>query len=281
MHFPMFLRPAVSDASQLELAVLNLVLNARDAMPQGGLITISARQESLAAGNVVDLPAGEYVCLAVTDAGEGMDAETLARAAEPFFTTKGAGRGTGLGLSMVHGIAEQSGGRLRLQSEKGNGTTAEIWLPAAPEARVPAAVAPPRESIAPAAPMVILVVDDDRLVLLNTSAMLEELGHRPIEATSAAQALQILRGGTPVDLLITDQIMPGMKGIELVAAVREEWPELRTILATGYAELPAEAQLDVPRLSKPFQQAELARVIARAVEGQRGTVLKLAERRSR
>ena len=258
-RFPMRLDWVLVDANQLELALLNLVVNARDAMPDGGTITISARTGD--ASNV-KAPSGSYVCVSVTDTGQGMDEATLARAVEPFFTTKGVGKGTGLGLSMVHGLAEQCGGRLVLTSEEGRGTTAELWLPIA-EVENPCVV-PDRASEnsgQSAHALRIMVVDDDSLVLTNTAAMLEDLGHAVIEATSGEQALRILRRSGAVDLLITDQMMPGIRGTQLIEAIRSEWPDLKVILATGYAELPSSSD-DVPRLNKPFMQQDLARAIA-------------------
>ena len=258
-RFPMRLDWVLVDANQLELALLNLVVNARDAMPDGGTITISARTGD--ASNV-KAPSGSYVCVSVTDTGQGMDEATLARAVEPFFTTKGVGKGTGLGLSMVHGLAEQCGGRLVLTSEEGRGTTAELWLPIA-EVENPCVV-PDRASEnsgQSAHALRIMVVDDDSLVLTNTAAMLEDLGHAVIEATSGEQALRILRRSGAVDLLITDQMMPGIRGTQLIEAIRSEWPDLKVILTTGYAELPSSSD-DVPRLNKPFMQQDLARAIA-------------------
>jgi CheY-like chemotaxis protein len=241
------------------LALLNLVVNARDAMPDGGTITISARSGD--ASNV-KAASGSFVCVSVTDTGHGMDEATLARAVEPFFTTKGVGKGTGLGLSMVHGLAEQCGARLVLASQKGRGTTAELWLPIA-EVESPHVVSDraSEDSGQSARALRIMVVDDDSLVLSNTAAMLEDLGHAVIEATSGEQALRILRRSGAVDLLITDQMMPGIRGTQLIEAVRSEWPDLRVILATGYAETPSGSD-DVPRLNKPFMQQDLARAIA-------------------
>jgi PAS domain S-box-containing protein len=253
------------DPNQLELALLNLVVNARDAMPNGGTVVISAREAAGDAARETGLPGGEYVCLSVADTGEGMDADTLARAAEPFFTTKGVGRGTGLGLSMVHGFAEQSGGRLRLQSVPGAGTTAEIWLrTAAPEVRTEQGVAP-AEAFAGGGPLTVLVVDDDPLVLMNTAATLEDLGHAVIEASSGQQALRVLRRASKVDVVITDQVMPGMAGTELAAAIKTEWPDLPVILTTGFAELPPDLDPTLPRLPKPFQQDALARALTEAL----------------
>jgi CheY-like chemotaxis protein len=264
-RFPMRLDPVLVDANQLELALLNLVVNARDAMPDGGTITISARTGD--ASNV-KAASGSFVCVSVTDTGQGMDEATLARAVEPFFTTKGVGKGTGLGLSMVHGLAEQSGGRLVLQSRLGEGTTAEIWLPAAkvesgtaPEQRAGEATVKGRS-----APGLTVLVDDDSLVLMNTAAMLDDLGHEVIEATSGEQALRALRRSQGADLVITDQLMPGMTGTQLMAAIRSEWPHLPVILATGYADLPEGADPEMPRLSKPFMQNDLAGAIAASIE---------------
>ena len=255
-RFPLRLSPAVGDPNQLELAILNLVLNARDAMPKGGTIKLSASEATLAADNQLELPPGDYVCLEVTDTGEGMDEETLARATEPFFTTKGVGRGTGLGLSMVHGVAEQSGGRLLLKSAKRQGTTAEIWLRASAEMPEAAEKKQSAERLpAQTRSLSVLVVDDDQLVLRNTSAMLEDLGHQSIEASSGTQALRILRRPTPVDLVLTDQVMPGMTGLDLITRIKGEWPLISVLLASGYAEFPEGGDVDVPRLAKPFSPA--------------------------
>ncbi|TDH64358.1 response regulator [Dankookia rubra] len=263
--FPPGLPPVFADANQLELAVLNLAANARDAMPGGGEIVISAAGREVLAGEVSGLPAGAYVVLSVTDAGEGMDEATLAQAMEPFFTTKGVGKGTGLGLPMVHGLAAQSGGRFLLRSTLGVGTVAELWLPqaaapAAQRARVAAAPAPARRGT-------LLLVDDDPLVLASTAAMLEDLGHSVVEAASAAEALDRLRGGLAADLVITDYAMPGMTGLELAEALRRLRPGLPVLLATGYAELQGEVPHGLPRLDKPFEQAALARATDACLSG--------------
>ncbi|WP_236960638.1 PAS domain S-box protein [Methylobacterium durans] len=205
-HFPPELPVVRVDANQLELALINLTVNARDAMPNGGTIALTAREEHAGPEAADALRPGNYVCLSVNDTGEGMDPATLVRAREPFFTTKGVGKGTGLGLSMVHGLAEQSGGRLVLSSEKGKGTTAEIWLPLAEEA---ASAARPADTTAEAVasafkPLRVLVVDDDALVLANTAEMLEDLGHTVVQAASGREALSALRHGRDVNLIITD-----------------------------------------------------------------------------
>jgi CheY-like chemotaxis protein len=259
-QFPLGLPQVNADENQLELALLNLSVNARDAMRDGGPLLISAREQSVGPGHETRLPAGQYVCLAVTDQGEGMSEETLSRATEPFFTTKGVGKGTGLGLSMVHGMSEQMGGRLLLKSRKGHGTTAEVWLPTATADPVKAKSKAVGEAVRGRS-LNVLAVDDDALVLFNTVAMLEDLGHRALQASSGAAALEILRH-SPVDLIITDQAMPTMTGTQLIEAVKSEWPQVRAILATGYAELPDDGQVDVPKLNKPFTEQELAWVLA-------------------
>jgi PAS domain S-box-containing protein len=258
--FPLSLNQVMVDESQIELALLNLCVNARDAMPDSGTILISAREESVVQGADTGLAPGQYVCLSITDSGEGMDEETLARATEPFFTTKGVGKGTGLGLSMVHGMTEQMGGRLVLKSSKAAGTTAEMWLPMATatsdlahEQDVPV------QQTTEAAPLRILAVDDDALVLLNTAAMLEELGHSVEEAHSAAAALDLLKE-QPFDLVITDHAMPKMTGLQLSDAIKDKWPNIAVIIATGYAELPGAREMKI--LSKPFTEHELASAIA-------------------
>ena len=261
-EFPAGLWPAHVDANQLELALLNLALNARDAMPEGGRLRFGARNATLAAGADDGLAAGDYVCLTVTDVGTGMDEATLARAIDPFFTTKGVGKGTGLGLSMVQGVAAQSKGALRLSSRPGDGTTAELWLPRAkglPATIALPAAAPPQQL----RPCTILLVDDDALISMATSEMLKDLGHRVIEAPSGSKALEILRTGTAVDVVITDQAMPGMTGTQLAAEIRAAWPGLPVIIATGYAELPEDRDRKLPRLDKPYGQDDLAAAIDR------------------
>ena len=267
--FPADLAMAAADPNQLETAVLNLAVNARDAMPEGGVLRIGARNESIARGHRSGLPDGDYIRLSVADNGSGMDAKTLAQATEPFFTTKGVGKGTGLGLSMVHGMAEQLGGRLQLHSRPGDGTTVEIWLPVAAAAAAAEPVQLPVEvktEVAEAPrPLTVLAVDDDALVLMNTTALLEDLGHRVIEASSAREALAILQGDDEIDLLITDHAMPQMTGAQLITEVAARWPELPVILATGYADLPAGARAGVLRLNKPFWQADLEKTVVAAM----------------
>jgi signal transduction histidine kinase len=253
------------DPNQLELAVLNLALNGRDAMPQGGRLTIGARRDKIEAGNVQGLAPSEYVCIVVTDGGTGMDETTLKRAAEPFFTTKGVGKGTGLGLSMVHGLAAQSGGTVRLSSRVGVGTTVELWLPVADCAEAHAAPPANPEGVARVAPCRVLLVDDDVEVTTATVAMLEQLGHRVLVASSAMTALEMLDRAQPVDLVITDHAMPGMTGSELANRIRASRPELPIILATGYADVPSSNDHEMPRLDKPYRLDNLSSAIASAV----------------
>jgi len=259
------LPPTRVDPNQLELALLNLALNARDAMPLGGRLTISAHRERIGAGDVPGLQPGDYVCIAERDTGEGMDEVTLKRATEPFFTTKGAGRGTGLGLSMVDGLVAQSGGAMRITSQQGVGSTVELWLPVAETEAIerPRPVAPQR--VQESRCCRVLVIDDDPIVLAGTAAMLEDLGHTATEVDSAEQGLKILQSDASIDLVITDHAMPGMTGTELAKRIRRKWPELPVIIATGYAELPGELDPSVPRLSKPYRQQDLAAVVAQLV----------------
>jgi PAS domain S-box-containing protein len=265
LDLPEALPAAMADANQLELALLNLVVNARDAMPRGGAIRVSAREaEAPSVGAPAGLVPGRYLVLAVHDRGEGMDVATLSRATEPFFTTKGPGRGSGLGLSMVQGLAQQSGGGLALRSVPGEGTEAAVWLPRATE---PAA-AEPRPVRAVEAPPAegscrVLVVDDDPLVAQGTAMMLEDLGHRPVAATTAGEALARLAEDPGIELVLTDHAMPGMTGMELAERLRRDRPELPVALATGYADLPSGVAPWLPRLSKPYGQGELAALVAR------------------
>jgi signal transduction histidine kinase len=260
--------PAIrADANQLEAALLNLAVNARDAMDGAGTLVIATDEAWVQQGHAMLAP-GRYVRLSVSDSGAGMDEAMLKRATEPFFTTKGVGKGTGLGLSMVHGLSEQLGGALILRSRVDEGTTAEIWLPAAPEHGAAAPREPLREPVAarcaPEAALSILAVDDDDLVRTTTVDMLEALGYQVIPARSGHEALQVLEAMC-VDLVITDHAMPQMTGTQLAERIRERWPDLPMIMATGYAELPAGPQLEIPRLAKPYSQATLAEAVKRTV----------------
>jgi PAS domain S-box-containing protein len=264
-RFPRGLPLVRSDVNQLETALLNLAVNARDAMPDGGVVTISGRTETVPEGDP-SLVAGDYVVLAVRDTGAGMDEATLARAAEPFFTTKGVGKGTGLGLSMVHGMALQSGGQLKLKSPPGDGATIEIWLPQAGPA--------PHEAGDEARDdqLVILAVDDDPLVLTNTAALLEDLGHHVIQASSGADALEALKRYPDLDLMVTDHAMPGMTGLQLKEEALALRPDLPVLLVTGFADLPGEISAETPRLLKPFTQDELVEAVCSVLANPRQEV---------
>jgi PAS domain S-box-containing protein len=250
------LPPAMADPNQLEMALLNLAVNARDAMPDGGTLRISASAERIGTGHPSHVRAGRYIRLSVADTGSGMDEATLARAVEPFFSTKGIGKGTGLGLSMVHGLASQLGGALTIRSRPGLGTNVELWLPESTAAPQPAE--PLSEPATSAARQgTALLVDDEELVRLSTADMLNDLGYRVIEAASAEDALRLLHAGERFDLLVTDHLMPGMNGTDLARAIRTLRPRVPVLLVSGYAEtegIPA----DLPRLTKPFRKDELA-----------------------
>lgn len=254
LDIPDDLPPARIDANQLELAILNLAINARDAMQDGGSIDIRIRRHRANDGDVALKP-GDYLKVSLIDNGGGMSAETLTKAIEPFFSTKPVGKGTGLGLSMVHGLAVQLGGTLELSSLIGSGTTATLVLPVTTTAPEAIGIMDPVRRAARSA--IILFVDDDPLIAMSTMEMLEDLGHQVIAANSGRHALDILNSAQPLDLMMTDHVMPGMTGIELAAASRAVRPSLPILLATGYAELPEGAQLDLPRLAKPYHQDQL------------------------
>lgn len=263
-HFPLSLPQVRTDANQLANAVINLAINARDAMPRGGSLVIGAdvRRDARAANP--DLKSADCVRLYIRDEGEGMDDEVLANALTPFFTTKGIGKGTGLGLPMVQGLMAQSGGKLVLHSQKDRGTTAELWIPIAVRGSMPAEETAAADAETQSAkPLTILAVDDDPLVLMNTVIMLEDMGHKVEEADSGQRALSIM-AEKPVDMVITDHAMPKMTGTDLAAAIKQRWPTVPVVLATGYAEGPPGGGADIPRLSKPFTERQLADAVSKA-----------------
>jgi PAS domain S-box-containing protein len=253
------LPPAKADPNQLEMALLNLGVNARDAMPDGGTLRISATRESVRSPRGA-LKRGHYVRLSVADTGVGMDEATLARAVEPFFSTKGIGKGTGLGLSMAHGLAAQLGGALTIQSRQGVGTNIELWLPIS-------TTLPGHDEIftAPAqlgkARGLALLVDDEEVVRESTADMLEEFGYQVRQADSGEGALALVARGLAPDLLVTDHLMPGMTGVDLARTLRETLPDLPVLIVSGYAEAEGIAP-DLPRLTKPFRSAELEASLA-------------------
>jgi PAS domain S-box-containing protein len=256
---PSDLPSASVDANQLEMAVLNLAVNARDAMTDGGTLRITARRESVRGPHRSNLRTGHYICLSVADTGAGMDAATLARAVEPFFTTKGVGKGTGLGLSMVHGLASQLGGAITIQSQPGLGTNVELWLPQS-GTNVDEGTQLEDEAATYFGGRTALLVDDEELVRMSTADMLSDLGYTVIEAVSGEEAMRLVGTETHFDILVTDHLMPGMTGTDLIQAVRSVRPGTPVLLVSGYAE---NAAIDpsIPRLAKPFRRDELASLL--------------------
>lgn len=252
------LPPALADANQLEMALLNLGVNARDAMPDGGTLRITAKAEAVEEGS--DVAAGKYIRLSVADTGIGMDEETVKRSVEPFFSTKGIGKGTGLGLSMVHGLAQQLGGRMLIQSKPGIGTNVELWLP---ETNTLAAkpTTTNQKTVSSRGVGTALLVDDEDLVRMSTADMLNDLGYHVVAASSAEHALNLLQEGLVIDLLISDHLMPGMNGTELARSVQTELPAVKILIISGYADATGIA-VDMPRLTKPFRKDELAAALA-------------------
>ncbi len=256
---------AKADPNQLEMAILNLSVNARDAMTQGGTLRISASTERVPPGHRSKLLPGNYVRISVADTGTGMDDAVLRRAVEPFFSTKGIGKGTGLGLSMVHGVATQLGGALNIASTPGMGTNVELWLPVSDV--LPTIASPEAEAGAIlVAAGTVLLVDDEDIVRMSTADMLSELGFDVHEAASGEDALKALDDGLQVDLLVTDHLMPGMTGVDLANAFRLRVPRAPVLITSGFADTEGLAA-DLPRLTKPFRQTELAESIAQLMTG--------------
>jgi len=255
---PADLPPAHVDGHALELALMNLAVNARDAMPEGGRLSIRlADAPPGAAGRPKGLPAGRFLRITVADTGHGMDAATLARAIEPFFSTKQPGQGTGLGLSMVHGLAHQSGGALTIESAPGQGTVATLWLPVSDA--LPLAEAARAEAEPAGGSGAVLVVDDEPLVLESTAAMLEALGYLPVAAASGEAALAALEARPDLVAVLTDHAMPGITGAVLAERIAARRPGLPVLLATGHAGALGEVGAGMAgRLSKPYGLAQLA-----------------------
>jgi signal transduction histidine kinase/CheY-like chemotaxis protein len=253
------LPPALADSNQLEMALLNLCVNARDAMPEGGDLIVAATAETDPRQPEIDLAPGNYVRLSITDTGTGMDAATIKRAIEPFYSTKGIGKGTGLGLSMVHGLASQLNGDLAISSTPGAGTRIDLWLPVSqmPASGPDAMAETPRFDFHGR----VLVVDDEDTVRTTTCSMLAELGIEAVEVATAREAQAVLRKDCAFDLVLTDHLMPGVTGAELARTIRATWACLPVLLVSGYAETQS-IDIDIPRLTKPFRQAELARALA-------------------
>lgn len=270
---------ATADPNQLELAILNLCVNARDAMPTGGVLTIVTERVALGPASPHRLSPGLYVRLSVIDAGIGMSPETLARAVEPFFSTKETGRGTGLGLSMVHGLAAQLGGAFSLTSAQGEGTRCDLYLPVA-DARdlaLPKAVDKPLRAAGRA--LDILLIDDEEIVRIATAEMIRDLGHRVVEAASGAEGLARLNGGLAVDAVISDYKMPRMNGAQLAQRVAEIRPGTAILIISGYTGTSDDLPRDLPRLAKPFNQADIAHALAALMGAEDENVVRLRGRR--
>jgi signal transduction histidine kinase/ActR/RegA family two-component response regulator len=263
LHCEPNLPPGFADPNQLELAILNLCVNARDAMPNGGELSILAEGVAVGPVSTPRLKPGFYVRISVIDAGSGMDAATLARAIEPFYSTKETGRGTGLGLSMVHGLAAQLGGGFHLTSELGEGTRVDLYLPVAANAapaETPTTIAGAPERLD--RKLRLVLVDDEDLVRAATAEMIRDLGHEIVEASSGLEGLGIVESDPAIDAVVTDYMMPAMSGGELARHLREIRPDLPVLLITGYTGAKADV-MNLPRLEKPFGQAELASALAR------------------
>jgi len=252
---------ALADPNQLEMALLNLSVNARDAMPNGGTLRITASCETLGRTHSTRLPPGDYIRLSVGDTGCGMDKTTIERAIEPFFSTKGLGQGTGLGLSMVHGLASQLGGALTISSQVNIGTNIDLWLPVTSEKTEPQAHLKAVDSVTHSGRA--LLVDDEELVRASTANMLSDLGYQVTEAASAAEAMMLVDAGSEFELLVTDYLMPGANGAELARQMQTIRPGMPVLVISGYADAEGIAP-DLPRLTKPFRQDELAAMITAA-----------------
>jgi CheY-like chemotaxis protein len=272
------LPPAMIDPNQLELAILNLTVNARDAMPDGGPLTILAEEVAIGPGSDPRLTPGLYVRLSVIDAGCGMDQQTLTRAIEPFFSTKEFGRGTGLGLSMVHGLAAQLGGAFAITSEPGEGTRVDLYLPVSADAAAPEPKLLNEPVAAIGRELTILLVDDEEIVRTATAEMIRDLGHRVIEASGGVEALDRLDDGIAIDAVVTDYMMPGMNGGALARRIADSYREVRVLLITGYTG-PAEDVLHLPRLAKPFGQAEIAAALSNLFAEDDGKIIRLPKRK--
>lgn len=259
--------PVFADRAQMESALLNLALNARDAMPDGGTLTIEVANVQLDNADLQP-PPGSYTALAVIDTGTGMPKEVIDRAFEPFFTTKGQGKGTGLGLSMVYGFVKQSNGHATIDSLVGEGTTVRLYLPRTDTA-VEKEERLAEERSLTIKPCTILVVEDNVSVRGMTVARLEELGHHVLDVDGAASALELLSGPTAIDILFTDVVMPGgMNGLDLAARALELRPELGVVFASGYsASFHTTNGLVGELLQKPYRDEDLVRAISRARKG--------------
>lgn len=251
-----------ADKSQLELALVNLIINARDAMPGGGRIEVSIHDISAReATDELDLSPGRYSCIRVRDQGQGIPDELISRVTEPFFTTKEAGKGTGLGLSMVSGFVQQSGGKMRIASRAGKGATIELFLPSTGQPEMIEKVSQAVEQRPIAGTKAVLLVDDDDAVRSVLGEQLREIGFEVDEAADGNSAIERLNGSTYYDVLLTDFAMPGINGLETIRTAIRQQPSLQPLLMTGYAdeEAVADARSSVPIIRKPIDLDELVR----------------------
>jgi CheY-like chemotaxis protein/anti-sigma regulatory factor (Ser/Thr protein kinase) len=251
---------AKADRNQLEMAILNLAVNARDAMDGSGQLTISAAANPVEPEHPAGLRPGLYIRLCVSDTGKGMDEATRIRAVEPFFSTKGVGKGTGLGLSMAYGLASQLGGALTIESEPGAGAHVAIWLPQSVEPLASDDSCHTRGDSKDETG-VVLLVDDDTQSRTVIAEMLTELGFQVHQASAPEAALSAIRAGLNPDILVTDHLMPGMTGLELASTVRAIIPDAHTLVISGFAEVES---IDASEhwLAKPFVQRDLAKALA-------------------
>ena len=258
--------PVEVDIAELELALVNVAVNARDAMPGGGGITLSARNVTLKKSDGVDQLEGDFVALAMTDTGVGIAPDVLPRIFEPFFTTKAIGKGTGLGLSQVYGFSHQSGGTVVATSAVGSGTAITIYLPRKHAALAKAAEAPAAQAMVPGQGT-ILVVEDNAEVAAVTASLVEQLGYQTLRAENAADALNRLQRGDKIDLVFSDVVMPGgMNGMALAQAIGNRYPQIPVLLTSGYSDVVQTAESQFPILRKPFQLPALDKAIREALE---------------
>jgi nitrogen-specific signal transduction histidine kinase/CheY-like chemotaxis protein len=269
--------PVAVDVSEFELALVNIAVNARDAMQQGGTFTLRASNAVGRSGRG-SLMSGDHVELSLTDTGAGIEPDVIQKIFDPFFTTKAVGKGTGLGLSQVYGFAHQSGGTVRVTSQIGSGTTIMLGLPrsqAKPVAADPESAEP---RIAGPAAGTILVVEDNPAVCEVTATLLEQIGYRVLRAENAADALAQLEGGATIDLVFSDIVMPhGMNGIHLAQEVKERYPTMGVLLTTGYSDVAAAAGTRFTILRKPFELSALDRAVADAMAGAAGAARRRAQ----
>jgi signal transduction histidine kinase len=272
IRFERDLWPCRIDAAQFESTMLNLIVNARDAMPSGGQLEIATKNvviDPAQAQRLGELAAGPYVLIKVSDTGTGMDADVAARAFEPFFTTKEVGKGTGLGLSQVYGFIKQSGGHIQIETKRDRGTTFRLYVPRCDPAEPVAPVADEVAQKPPTGNETVLVVEDNPEVLELAVSTISELGYRVITAVDGPSALVVLRSKQPIDLLFSDVVMPGgMNGFELIGEARAMRGELKALVTSGYANIhrPGTERPDVPLLLKPYHLGDLAKCIRMALD---------------